>query len=156
MKFNHREETEALPNAVELNRLDEAPKIFTKNQKSIKDIIVPSGINATNYNHIEFFSKVPRYARSFYIASVPRIATFGAFLDSMYDFGDINVSIHIEPIPESVSQNDLNKVIADIDSELIIAQNRMDNNRYALLADKRAEADQIRSESIPFTNLDAP
>ena len=149
MKFFHKKESEiALPQEQkeEISLLDEGPSVFIKNQKTIKDIIVPSGIDATSYNHIEFFSKVPRYSRTFYVSSIPRIATFVAFLENMYEFGDINVSIHIEPIPEATSQNELNKVIADIDSELIIAQKRMDNNRYALLADKRAEADQIRSE----------
>ena len=119
---------------------------FDKNATSIKDVILPSGIDATSYNHLEIFAKTTKYCRSFYVSSVPRMATFVEFLNSMYDFGDINVSIHIEPIPESVSQKDLNKMIADIESEIIVADKKGDTNRSSVLRDKFAEADSLRSE----------
>ena len=83
---------------------------FDRNAKSVKDIILPSGIDASNYDHIEIFSKKAKYARSFYISAVPRMATFVEFLNSMYDFGDINVSVHIEPINEAESQKSLNNI----------------------------------------------
>ena len=125
---------------------DNGKNMFEKNVTSVKDIILPSGIDATSYNHLEFFAKATRYCRSFYVSSVPRMATFVEFLSSMYDFGDINVSIHIEPIPEAMSQNDLNRMIADIESEIIVAQKRGDTNRASVLTDKFHEADQLRSE----------
>ena len=130
----------------ELVNTDNGQNLFEKNVKSVKDIILPSGIDATSYNHLEFFAKATRYSRSFYVSSVPRMATFVEFLSSMYDFGDINVSVHIEPIPEAISQNDLNKMIADIESEIIIAQKRGDTNRASVLMDKFQEADALRSE----------
>ncbi len=119
---------------------------FDKNATSVKDVILPSGIDATSYNHLEIFSKTTKYCRSFYVSSVPRMATFVEFLNSMYDFGDINVSIHIEPIPEAVSQKDLNKMISDIESEIIVADKRGDTNRSSVLRDKFSEADSLRSE----------
>lgn len=130
----------------EIMTVNDSKNIFEKNVKSIKDIILPSGIDATSYNHLEFFAKATRYCRSFYVSSVPRMATFVEFLSSMYDFGDINVSIHIEPIPEAMSQNDLNKMINDIESEIIVAQRKGDTNRASVLTDKFHEADQLRSE----------
>ena len=130
----------------EIVTTDNGKNLFEKNVTSIKDIILPSGIDATSYNHLEFFAKATRYCRSFYVSSVPRMATFVEFLSSMYDFGDINVSIHIEPIPEAMSQNDLNRMIADIESEIIVAQKRGDTNRASVLTDKFQEADQLRSE----------
>ena len=129
-----------------ITSVDDGENILEKNVTSIKDIILPSGIDATSYNHLEFFAKATRYCRSFYVASVPRMATFVEFLSSMYDFGDINVSVHIEPIPEAMSQNDLNKMISDIESEIIVAQKKGDTNRASVLQDKFSEADQLRSE----------
>lgn len=120
--------------------------MFEKNARTVKEAILPSGIDATSLNHLEFFAESTKYCRSFYISSVPRMATFVEFLNSMYDFGDINVSIHIEPIPESTSQNDLNKMIADIESEIIVADKRGDTNRVSVLTDKHQEADALRSE----------
>ena len=49
---------------------------FEKNVTSVKDVILPSGIDATSYNHLEIFSKTTKYCRSFYVSSVPRMATF--------------------------------------------------------------------------------
>ena len=129
-----------------ITSVDDGENILEKNVTSIKDIILPSGIDATSYNHLEFFAKATRYCRSFYVAAVPRMATFVEFLSSMYDFGDINVSVHIEPIPEAMSQNDLNKMISDIESEIIVAQKKGDTNRASVLQDKFSEADQLRSE----------
>ncbi len=129
-----------------ITSVDDGENILEKNVTSIKDIILQSGIDATSYNHLQFFAKATRYCRSFYVASVPRMATFVEFLSSMYDFGDINVSVHIEPIPEAMSQNDLNKMISDIESEIIVAQKKGDTNRASVLQDKFSEADQLRSE----------
>ena len=129
-----------------ITSVDDGENMLEKNATSIKDLILPSGIDATSYNHLEFFAKATRYCRSFYVASVPRMATFVEFLSSMYDFGDINVSVHIEPIPEAMSQNDLNKMISDIESEIIVAQKKGDTNRASVLQDKFAEAEQIRNE----------
>ena len=126
--------------------LNPAENVFLRNKKDIKDIIAPSGIDATSYNHIEIFSKTPRYARTFFVSSLPRMATFVEFLRSMYDFGDINVSVHIDPISEASSQNDLNKVISDIESERLQAAKKGDINRQSLMEDKRMEAERIRDE----------
>ena len=116
------------------------------NKSDLKDLISPSGIDATHYDYLEIFSKVSRYARSFYITTMPRQATFPYFLSSVYDFGDINTSVYINPIPETVSQNDLNKTIVELQSERIVAQDRGDINRESVLAIKQAEAESLRDE----------
>ena len=120
--------------------------LLTKNKKTIKDLIAPSGINAYNLNHLEIVSSITRYARSHYVSGLPRMATFPYFLRGMYNFGDINTSVFINPIPESVSQNSLNKVIVSLESERIVAQKRGDINRERLIEDKRIEAERIRDE----------
>ena len=64
----------------------------------------------------------------------------------IYDFGDVNTSVYINPISETASQNDLNKQIVELQSERFVAQDRGDINRERILAQKRAEAESLRDE----------
>ena len=70
-------------------------------KKTIKELIAPSGIDATNIDHLEIISNVTRYARSFFVSTLPRMCTFPELFRDMYLFGDINTSIYISPVAES-------------------------------------------------------
>ena len=118
---------------------------FFKNQ-TIKELIAPSGIDASNIDHLEIISNVKRYARSFFISTLPRMCTFPELFRSLYFFGDINTSIYITPIAESRSQNELNKVINELETERIVAADRGNINRESVLTQKRFEAEQLRDE----------
>ena len=117
-----------------------------ENVKNIKDLIAPAGINAGNVNHLEIVSNTTRYARTMIVGTIPRMCTFPEFLRSMYTFGDINVSVFINPISESTSQTELNRTINELESERIVAIDRGDINRERILAQKRAEAEELRDE----------
>ena len=80
-------------------------------RKSVKELIAPSGIDATDIDHLRIISSTERYARSFFVSTLPRMCTFPELFRDMYMFGDINTSIFIDPIQEAKSQNDLNRVI---------------------------------------------
>ena len=54
-------------------------------------------------------------------AALPRMCTFPELFRDMYFFGDINTSIYINPIPESSSQNELNRTINELETERIVA-----------------------------------
>ena len=116
------------------------------NAKDIKDLIAPAGINASHLNHLEIISNTTRYARTMLVSTLPRMCTFPEFLRSMYTFGDINVSVFINPITESTSQTELNRTINELESERIVAIDRGDINRERILAQKRAEAEELRDE----------
>ena len=118
---------------------------FLKN-KTIKELIDPSGIDASNIDHLEIISNVKRYARSFFISTLPRMCTFPELFRSLYFFGDINTSLYITPIAESRSQNELNKVINELETERIVASDRGNINRESVLTQKRFEAEQLRDE----------
>ena len=118
---------------------------FLKN-KTIKELIAPSGIDASNIDHLEIISNVKRYARSFFISTLPRMCTFPELFRSLYFFGDINTSLYITPIAESRSQNELNKVINELETERIVASDRGNINRESVLTQKRFEAEQLRDE----------
>ena len=130
------------------------PTIFKKNQENLKSLIAPAGIDAGYTNHLEIVSSRTRYARSMIVAALPRMCTFPEFLRGMYSFGDLNVSVFISPVSESISQTDLNRQINEIESERIVSIDRGDINRERDLAIKRAEAEKLRDEiSAGFNKL---
>ena len=118
--------------------------IFKKS--TIKDLIAPSGIDVSNIDHLEIISNTKRYARSFFVSTLPRMCTFPELFRDMYLFGDINTSIYISPIKEEKSQNDLNRVKKELETERIVAADRGNINRESTIAQKRLEAEQLRDE----------
>lgn len=133
-------------NVNELEKISQETKggIFKKNDKNIKSLIAPGGIDASYTNHIEISSSRTRYARSMIVANLPRMCTFPEFLRGMYTFGDLNVSVFINPISEATSQTDLNRTINELESERCVALDRGDINRERILAQKRMEAEELR------------
>ena len=113
---------------------------------TIKEIIAPSGIDVSNVDRLEIISNMKRYARSFFVSTLPRMCTFPELFRDMYLFGDINTSVYINPIPESRSQNELNRVINELETERIVAADKGNINRESNLAQKRLEAEQLRDE----------
>ena len=125
-------------------REEEEVKILRK--KNIKELIAPSGIDASNIDHLEIISSTKRYARSFFVSSLPRMCTFPELFRDMYLFGDINTSIYINPIKEERSQNELNRVINELETERIVAADKGNINRESVISQKRAEAEELRDE----------
>ena len=108
-------------------------------KKTVKDLIAPSGIDASNIDHLEIISHTKRFARSFFVSTLPRMASFPDIFRDMYLFGDINTSIYIEPIAEARSQNELNRVINELETERIVAADRGNINRESTLSQKKYE-----------------
>ncbi len=115
-------------------------------RQTIKELIAPSGINASNIDYLEIISSVKKYARSFFVSTLPRMCTFPELFRDMYFFGDINTSIYINPIQEAKSQNELNRVINELETERIVAADKGNINRESNLTQKRFEAEQLRDE----------
>ena len=131
-----------------LNMLEqEGPKdTFELRKRTIKELIAPSGIDATNIDHLEIISNIKRYARTFFVSELPRMCTFPEIFRDLYFFGDINTSIYINPISEARSQSELNRVINEIETERIVASDRGNINRESDLSQKRYETEQLRDE----------
>ena len=115
-------------------------------RKTLKEIIAPSGIDASNIDHLEIISSVKRCARSFFVSSLPRMDIFPELFRDLYMFGDINTSIYINPIKEDRSQNELNRAINEIETERIVAADRGNINRESTLSQKRFEAEELRDQ----------
>lgn len=136
--------TDVAVNELGTSATEEKNSIFKKNGKDIKSLIAPGGIDASYTNHIEIASSRTRYARSMIVANLPRMCTFPEFLRGMYTFGDLNVSVFINPISEASSQTDLNRTINELESERVVAADRGDINRERIIAQKRMEAEELR------------
>ena len=54
--------------------------MLEKNRKSVKDLIAPAGIDASNANYLTIVSSKTRYARSMIVSTIPRMCTFPEFL----------------------------------------------------------------------------
>ena len=128
----------------EVNREEQESTLLKR--KTIKDLIAPSGIDASKIDHLEIISNTKRYARSFYVSTLPRMCTFPELFRDMYLFGDVNTSIYINPIKEERSQNELNRVINELETERIVAADRGNINRESTISQKRLEAEQLRDE----------
>ena len=115
-------------------------------KKTVKDLIAPSGIDASNIDHLEIISTTKRFARSFFVSALPRMTTFPEIFRDMYLFGDTNTSIYIEPIAEARSQTELNRVINELETERIVAADRGNINREKKKKKKKYEAEQLRDE----------
>ena len=115
-------------------------------KKSIKELLAPSGIDASNIDRLEIISNTKRYARSFFVSQLPRMCTFPELFRDLYLFGDINTSIYITPIKEERSQNELNRVINELETERIVAMDKGNINRESTITQKRMEAEQLRDE----------
>lgn len=146
MKKNKKNASEQQNTENLITTVDDSSTVFEVNKSNLKDLMAPSGIDATHYDYLEIFSKVSRFTRSFYVTTMPRQATFPYFLSGIYEFGDVNTSVFINPIPEPISQKDLNKTIVELQSERYVAQDRGDINRASVLATKQAEAEALRDE----------
>ena len=116
----------------------EEPGILKK--RTIKEIIAPAGIDASKIDHLEIISNVTRYARSFFVSTLPRMCSFPDLFRDLYFFGDVNTSIYITPVSEAKSQNELNKVINELETERLVAADRGNINRESTLTQKRFEA----------------
>ena len=121
-------------------------KVNFLRKKTIKEIIAPSGIDASNIDHLEIISNAKRYARSFFVSQLPRMCTFPELFRDLYLFGDINTSIFINPVKEERSQNELNRVINELETERIVAMDKGNINRESTITQKRLEAEQLRDE----------
>ena len=137
LKKKKQEQEEQVVNSNKTNLLKKA---------TIKELIAPSGIDASSLDHLEIISNVKKYARSFLITTLPRMTTFPELFWDLYMFGDVNTSIFINPISEARSQNELNRVINELETERIIAQDKGNINRESNLTQKRLETEQLRDE----------
>lgn len=116
--------------------------IFEKNKKTLKDLIAPDYID---------FAKDPKYAligdkyyiKNLYIGLLPNQANFASFLHSLYNFGNIDTTLHISPVDSESAKADLSKLRTNLEMELLSATG---TNRRDDMNAKVMEAQRLREE----------
>ena len=109
--MNEKKKAQTDEQIIEKQEEQQAKSFLEKNRNSLKDLIAPAGIDASNANYLQIASSRTRYARSMIVSTLPRMCTFPEFLRGMYTFGDLNVSVFINPVGENTSQTELNRTI---------------------------------------------
>ena len=67
-----KKQTEVVQNPIQ----SEQQAIGKLRKKTIKEIIAPAEIDATNTDRLEIISNSKRYARSFFVSGLPRMCNF--------------------------------------------------------------------------------
>jgi hypothetical protein len=128
---------------------NESPNSYIQTSiSSIKELLCPFHLELKNLNYIKFQSRVSRYAKTFFVNTLPRFLKFGDFLKPLYNFGNTNTSIFIYPIPESTCQTNLNEIISQINGEILESSDEEDRNKLALLFGRKVEAENLRDENL--------
>ena len=71
-----RDQKELEEESLKLQQQNNSENVEILKKQSIKELIAPSGIDASDIDHLEIISNVKRYARSFFISTLPRMCTF--------------------------------------------------------------------------------
>ena len=121
---------------------DENITVFEKNNKNLKDLLSSDYVD---------FSESPKYGligdkymRNMYIGILPANASFPTLYDELYRFGNIDVSLYINPIDNEVAIADLSKLRNTLEVEYTTAGGS--NNRRDDMAAKVYEAKRLREE----------
>lgn len=115
---------------------------FTSNTTTLKDLISADYVD---------FSESPKYGligekymKNLYIGILPSSVTFPNYLDELYRFGNIDVSLYIRPIENEDALADLSKLRNSLEVEFTTAGGS--NNRRDDMAAKVYEAKRLREE----------
>ena len=68
----------------EQNQINRTEEVEFLKKRTIKELIAPAGIDASKIDHLEIISNVKKYARSFFISTLPRMCTFPELFRDLY------------------------------------------------------------------------
>lgn len=123
------------------NELDDDLTVFEKNNVDLKKFIACECVD---------FTKSPKYGvigdkymKNLYIGATPSSVTFPTFLDELYRFGNIDVSLYISPIENEDAIAQLSKLKTNLEVEYLQTNG---NNRRDDMEAKAREAKRLREE----------
>lgn len=136
-----KKEYEAEKDEINIDKtVDEKEIIETKNT-NLKDLIANEYVDFSKSP--KYFMVGDKYAKSMYIGILPATVSFPTYLDDLYNFGDVDTSIHVSPIESEEAISSLSKLKTNLEVELETAQG---NNRRDDMASKVYEARRLREE----------
>lgn len=115
--------------------------MFEKRKRTLKDLI------ATDYDFTDPKKVVlgnNQYAKNFYIAFLPNSVNFASTFHPLYNFGNTDTSIFIEPIDNETAKAELSKLRTNLAVEYLTADGSL--NRMDDMESKVQEAARLREE----------
>lgn len=125
---------------IDISNKDEE-SIFEKRKRTIKDLVA-TDYDFSNPKHAIVGDNL--YAKNMYIAFTPNSVDFASTFHPLYNFGDIDTSIFINPIDSETAKSELSKLRTNLSVEYLTAGgslNRMDDMHV-----KVEEAKRLRDE----------
>ncbi|MBO8160657.1 MAG: DUF87 domain-containing protein [Thermosipho sp. (in: Bacteria)] len=147
MIFKRKRKEKQTPAKQETNKKlefkDREPSIFERHKKNLKDLIAPEDID---------FAQSPKYAtmgdkylmKNMYIGLLPNEVNFATFLHDLYNYGNIDTSVFINPIDSETAKAELSKLRTNLEMEYLDSEGS--TNRADDMAAKVAEARRLRNE----------
>lgn len=115
--------------------------IFEKRKRNMKDLI------ATDYDFTDPKKVVVGdnlYAKNMYMAFLPNSVNFASSFHALYNFGDIDTSIFIDPIDNETAKAELSKLRTNLSVEYLTSGGSL--NRMDDMQAKVEEARRLREE----------
>ncbi|MGB9819654.1 MAG: VirB4 family type IV secretion system protein, partial [Thermovenabulum sp.] len=120
----------------------EEKRAMNKGVTTILDTISPDGVLITP-SYIQLSSN--RYVKSFFVSEVPS-TVFVGWLDELYLFGDVDISIYVYPYPNREAIKDLTQKIEDLMAQQILDERRGDYTNASLTKITLEDAWRLREE----------
>ncbi len=113
----------------------------------IKDIIAPDGIELYQTE----FRQGHKYGRTLLLSTYCR-KTYLGWLDEVLNLGDIDYSVHVEPVPDRMVIDQLTKKIASLEAQFLIDQEK--GNIYKIPQLRQAIQDLEEIRDAIYSNRD--
>lgn len=120
---------------------EELNNFLVENVTNLKDLITNEYVDFSI--DPKFCVVGEKYSKNMYIGILPSSVNFPTYLDDLYNFGDVDTSIHISPIDSEEAIISLSKLKTNLEVELETAQG---NNRRDDMEAKVYEAKRLREE----------
>lgn len=92
------------------------------NTPKLHDLLCPDGLEV-DVDHLTLGPS--RYSRTFVLAVYPRQIYVG-WLDRIFSLGEVDLSVHIDPVPNRTAAVELTKNVSSARAQLMICQKRGD------------------------------
>ncbi|WP_051688255.1 VirB4 family type IV secretion system protein [Desulfofalx alkaliphila] len=91
-----------------------------KNVPKLQDLFAPDGLE----EHKDFLHTGPsRYSRVYVLAIYPREINIG-WLDRIYSLGDVDISIHVDPVPNRAVVVDLTRKVSSAQAQYMVYEKK--------------------------------
>ncbi|MGB9886302.1 MAG: VirB4 family type IV secretion system protein [Moorellales bacterium] len=116
------------------------PGPLARGVSDLKDVLAPDGIQVER----DYLVVGQRYVRVFFVSQVPRLLSVGVF-DNLYHLGDVDISIHVEPIPDAEVVKDLTRRVVRMEAQYIMQAKRDRIEELPRLRKAMEDAEALRA-----------